>query len=150
MSINLCAQTSNKLFSSYRITGLQTVNLKSKEQILSRIATQSQQNSYIASSGPVNVSVVSLNGITGYPELDSMQLCGGPDTLAVLIFTNAPTPITNIALDLNYSGGIEYGGFLTTVPAGQIVPVNLSNPLSPKFNITTLDQNNAIHCLYWG
>ncbi|MBK8723106.1 MAG: hypothetical protein IPL95_12805 [Saprospiraceae bacterium] len=143
---NLNGQNTKQIISkSNRITGLQNVTLKNKEQILTRIAnSQAQFSAQSISSGPVNVSVVSLNGITGYPSLDSMQLCGGPDTLAVLIFTNAPTPITNIAMDLNYSGGIEFGGFLTTVPTGQIVPINLSNSLSPKFNIPTLDQNNAI------
>ncbi|MFK7968991.1 MAG: hypothetical protein AB8F95_01425, partial [Bacteroidia bacterium] len=93
--------------------------------------------------GNVRVSASTLNGIFGYPFIDSMNLCGNSDTLALIIYTNAASTLTNVGINATFSGGLQYGGFLDAVSGGTVTTVS-SNLNAPRFNISRLASDTVI------
>ena len=55
------------------------------------------------------IQIEDLRGVIGFPQFDNTSQCGAPDTLSLLIFTDAPGDILGFDLTVLLEDGIEYG-----------------------------------------
>jgi len=54
---------------------------------------------------------VDLRGTPGFPQTDDLNVCGAPDTLSILIFTDAPGDVKGFEFTVNMVSGMRYAGF---------------------------------------
>ena len=102
-----------------------------------------QQNSF--AQCPV-IQFEDLRGVIGFPQFDNTSQCGDPDTLSILVFTDAPGEILGFDLQLNLIDGVQYGGFEST-QFGENTSIAYAggSPTSPKFSLSGVtDPDNVM------
>ena len=57
------------------------------------------------------IQFVDLRGTPGFPQTDDLNVCGEPDTLSILIFTDAPGDVRGFEFTVNMVSGMRYAGF---------------------------------------
>ena len=80
------------------------------------------------------VQFVDLRGTPGFPQTDDLNVCGDPDTLSILMFTDAPGQIAGFEFTVNMVSGMRYAGF-EEAHYGGCTNVSNTNPdiSSPEF-----------------
>lgn len=94
------------------------------------------------SGGDGSMKIVPLNGIFGYPEMDSLVICGAPDTLAFLVYFTGEQPVENATLRLKLGGGIQFGGFVTSPNPGTVQLLD-NDPTKPRFLLPYVAQDSV-------
>jgi len=61
-----------------------------------------------------NIQIVDLRDVPGFPQANSLSICGDPDTLSLLVFTDDPGEIQGFEMTVNMVGGMRYAGFEAT------------------------------------
>ena len=93
--------------------------------------------------GQIKVNMLDLRNKPGFAQTDYMVACGAPDTLALLLYTNAENYIEDLHLTVRLPSGLEYGGFvLGGRPGSMIEELNVSDPETPVFNIPSINQDS--------
>jgi len=87
------------------------------------------------------VEVIDLRGVLGYAQPDELVVCAAPDTLAIIVFTDAEEPLLGVELELQLPSGMQYGGFVYSDNGGTANLLNGVDPKNPKFLLGTLDQS---------
>ena len=57
------------------------------------------------------IQFVDLRGTPGFPQTDNLNVCGQPDTLSILMFTDAPGQVKGFEFTVNMVSGMRYAGF---------------------------------------
>lgn len=80
------------------------------------------------------IQFVDLRGTPGFPQTDDLNVCGEPDTLSILMFTDAPGQIAGFEFTVNMVSGMRYAGFEEALYGG-CTNVSNTNPdvSSPVF-----------------
>jgi hypothetical protein len=104
---------------------------------------EADELSMMVGGGNGSMKVVPLNGIFGYPELDSMVLCGAPDTLAFLVYFTGETPVQNATLRLKLAGGLQFGGFVGSPNPGTVQLLD-NDPTRPRFLLPHVAQDSVV------
>ena len=128
----------------------------SKENIKALARTATQTNLETSSTivldncdGCPEITISSLQGILGYPQVNEVSLCGAADTISVLAFNAGECPISNVILTINFDPGLAYGGFVQEQNGLPISEFNVSDLNNPQFLITSLD-SAAVYILNFG
>ena len=81
-----------------------------------------------------NIQIVDLRGTPGFPQTDDLNVCGNPDTLSLLVFTDDPGEIKGFEMTVNMVSGMRYAGFEETHYGG-CTSLSNSDPdlTSPQF-----------------
>ena len=83
------------------------------------------------------IQIEDLRGVIGFPQFDNTSQCGAPDTLSLLIFTDAPGDILGFDLTVQLEDGVEYGGFANTQFGGNTsIAFAGGSPTSPTFSLS--------------
>ncbi len=94
-----------------------------------------------------DISIVSLDGIPNFPEVDLLNLCSSPDTLTLLIYNGGECDIFDIDMTITFDEGLSYGGFITpnalNPGTGTVTEFDLSDLTVPVFRITQIDSSAA-------
>ncbi len=61
-----------------------------------------------------NIQIVDLRDVPGFPQANNLNVCGEPDTLSLLIFTDDPGEIKGFEMTVNMVQGMRYAGFEDT------------------------------------
>lgn len=97
---------------------------------------------------PDQLRIVDLRGNVCYPQPNVLEICGAGDTLSLLLYTKSATPIQNIAFDLQFGDGIEYGLFVEASPdnatAATVTEVDVSDPSAPSFTVSEVTNTDAV------
>ncbi len=90
--------------------------------------------SRMSSDGCPNIQIVDLREVAGFPQADNLNVCGNPDTLSFLIFTDDPGVVDGFEMTLNMVQGMRYAGFEDTHNGG-CTSISNSDPdiNSPSF-----------------
>ncbi|MCB0694421.1 MAG: hypothetical protein H6568_03715 [Lewinellaceae bacterium] len=96
----------------------------------------------LSNGGNGAIKIVPLNGIFGYPEMDSLVVCGAPDTLAFLVYFTGDEPVQNATLRLKLGGGIQFGGFATSPNPGTVQLLD-NDPTKPRFLLPYVAQDSV-------
>lgn len=92
-----------------------------------------------------NVSVASLVGVPGFANLNIVNVCSAPDTLALLIYNDGSVPLTNVSLEIDFDPGLSYGGFsYSKEPGATVTPSNVSDPTRPIFAVSNILPNEVV------
>ena len=80
------------------------------------------------------IQFVDLRGTPGFPQTDDLNVCGDPDTLSILMFTDAPGQIAGFEFTVNMVSGMRYAGF-EEAHYGGCTDLSNTNPdiSSPEF-----------------
>ena len=83
------------------------------------------------------IQFVDLRGTPGFPQTDDLNVCGEPDTLSILIFTDAPGQVKGFEFTVNMVSGMRYAGF-EEAHYGGCTSLSNTNPdiNSPEFIAT--------------
>jgi len=85
------------------------------------------------------MTFASLQGIIGYPQVNSMSLCSAPDTISLLVYNAGECSVGNLVLTINFDSGLSYGGFVQEQYGKPISELNTSDLSNPQFIITPMD-----------
>ena len=93
-------------------------------------------------SGLINFA--DLRGVDGYPQWDSLSICGNCDTISLYLITESQDPITDGKITVNLPDGMEYCGSVgsTTVPG--VVEYDVTDSQHPIFSIPTMNSGNGV------
>ncbi|MBK8053013.1 MAG: hypothetical protein IPK35_07015 [Saprospiraceae bacterium] len=96
--------------------------------------------------GPCDdVSVASLVGVPGFANLNVVNVCSAPDTLALLIYNDGSVPLTNVSLQIDFDPGLSYGGFAySKEPTATVTTSNVSDPTRPIFSVSNIAPNEVV------
>ncbi len=99
----------------------------------------------------IGIEILDLRGVNGFPQTDSMIVCGVADTVAILLYTDDPGNFNSIQLDLNISQGMEYAGFFGShfENGPSVSALNTSDGSNPSFTISGLN-NDSLAVIYFG
>lgn len=98
------------------------------------------QTSTLAQSCPSGVYIESLRGVSPFAQDDQIVACGDADTLAVLIFSTAPNPLSNVEFTLDLPTGLSYADFVNGYFTGNDITFSQLLPSGdPVFLIPQLD-----------
>ena len=91
------------------------------------------------------ITMASLVAVPGFANLDQLNVCSVPDTLALLIYNDGTSTTTNVQLQLDFDPGLSYGGFAYSKSnSATVTPFNVSDPTRPIFNISNMAPNSAV------
>jgi len=80
------------------------------------------------------IQIVDLRETPGFPQTDDLNVCGAPDTLSLLMFTDAPGQIEGFEFKINMVSGMRYAGFEETHYGGCTTLTNSDSDInSPSF-----------------
>ena len=103
------------------------------------------KNAYNTPMACGQITMASLVGVPGFANLDQLNVCSVPDTLALLIYNDGTNTATNIQLQLDFDPGLSYGGFgYSKNNSATVTPFNVSDPTRPIFNISNMAPNSAV------
>ena len=75
-----------------------------------------------------------MRGTPGFPQADDINVCGDPDTLSLLVFTDDPGEIRGFEMTVNMVNGMRYAGFEDTHYGGCTGVSNSDpDPNNPSF-----------------
>ncbi|MEM9836599.1 MAG: hypothetical protein AAF828_08860, partial [Bacteroidota bacterium] len=91
-------------------------------------------------SGCPDPSIVDLLGVTQFPQTDSLAICGGMDTISILVAGNASNNLGSVTFTVDLPVGLEYAGYVengfASAPGAPVITEgNVTNVQRPEFNI---------------
>ncbi|HMR90066.1 MAG TPA: hypothetical protein PKD51_18015, partial [Saprospiraceae bacterium] len=101
--------------------------------------------SQAAMAGCGKMSVVSLGGVPGFPDLDELVVCSDADSLILLLYNNTQFPMTGVNITVEFDDGLTYGGFAYSYNNNATVaPFNILNPQAPVFAVSDIPPGGAV------
>ena len=138
-----------KHFEAYELADCQSENKKYQKYIAAADHHQSfakqmrSENAMMMDCG--KLSLFPLLDVPGFPQIDEMIVCSGPDTLSLLVYNNSPYTLQGVEIHVEFDPGLSYGGEVhaNNSPA-TVTELNVSNPYTPSFLTSPIDSNALV------
>ena len=91
------------------------------------------------------LSLFSLLDVPGFPQIDELVVCSGPDTLSLLVYNNSPYTLQGVEIHIEFDPGLSYGGEVhANNPPATVTELNVNNPYTPSFLTSPIDSNALV------